>query len=116
MHIRMAAREEECSFAVKRAAGVSEHDFQFRKVDGNIIDRHRIGEDISRPRKHRRAGVKHHRNAAGLAFAIDIAELRIVWRELLMRRMNFDHSDTEIEDAYRFGTRVARMSRMHRAD
>src|SRR5438128_12660241 len=103
MHIRVAAREKECSLAVQRAAGVSEHDFQFREVDGDIIDRHRIGENIPRSRKHRGPSVKHDRNAARLAFAIDIAELRIVWRELLMRRMNFDHSDTEIEDAYRFG-------------
>ena len=75
MHIRVAAREKECSLAVQRAAGVSEHDFQFREVDGDIIDRHRIGENIPRSRKHRGPSVKHHRHAIRLRRAIDNFQL-----------------------------------------
>ena len=94
---------------------------QPREVDGHVVDRHRIGEDVARAREDRRPGVEHHRHAALLALAIDLRELPQlaaigVRREELVRRMDLDHADAEVEHAADLVAHVDLVQRIHRAD
>ena len=118
--VGMTAREEERGLAVERAAGVREDDLQPRKVDGHVVDRHRVGEHVAGPREDRRPGVEHHRHAALLALAIDLGQLPqlaavCVRREELMRRMDLDQADAEVEDAADLAADVKLVERIHRA-
>ena len=93
---------------------------QPREVDGHVVDRHRVGEDVARARKDRRAGVEHHRHAALLAFAIDLRQLPQlaaigIRRKQLMRRMDLDQADAEIEHPPDLGAHVHLVQRIHRA-
>ena len=117
--VGVAPRQEERGLAVQRTAGVREDDRQPREVVGDVIDRHRIGEDVARPRKNRRAGVKHDRHAAVLALAIDLRELPQVAvvvrvrRKELVRRMELDHADAEVENAADLIADVDLVQRIH---
>jgi hypothetical protein len=100
---------------------VRQDDLQLREVDGHVVDRHRIGEDVARTRENRRPGVEHHRHAACLAFAVDLGQLPeiaaiAIRGEQLVRRMNLDQADAEIEDAADLGMDVHLVERIDRAD
>ena len=121
MDVGMAAGQEECGPSVKRTPGVGQDDRQAWKIDRHVVDRHRIGEYVPGRWKDRRPGVKHHRDSARLAFPIDVGELRQIGtirirREELMRRMDLDHPDPQIQNAARFRSRVSFMQRIDRAD
>src|SRR5258708_31200410 len=100
----MPPHQKEGRVAIERATGVSQDDRQLRKVDGHVVDRHRIGEYVARFGKDRRPGVEHDRHAALLALAVDLRQLPqlaaiAVWREELMGRVDLDHSDAEVQHA-----------------
>ena len=65
--------------------------------------------------------MKHDRNAAGLAFLIELRELRkliavSVRCELLMGRVNLDHANALIEHAPCFAANIAFVTGMYRSD
>ena len=117
----MPPREKHRRLAVQRTSGVREDQLQLREVDRHVVREHRIRVEVARAGKHRRARVNHHRHSPRLTLAIDLGELRQiepvrVRREELVRRMNLDHPDAEVEDAADLGGAIALVEWIHRSD
>src|SRR6202020_2176751 len=117
INVGMTTNEKECSLHPQRAATVRQQDFQFREIDGDIIQINGIAIFVARPGKNRRTGMKHDRQVVGLCSAVNNLQFLdtvqiVIRKQKLVRRVNFDHANSESNNLFHIGQDVRGMSRM----
>src|SRR2546425_1914972 len=115
--VPVTAEDEERLLHVQRPAAVRHDDAQVGEVDRDVVELHRAAVLVARPGEDRRSGVYHHRQAPLLAAPVDRAQgiqpLGVrVGREQLVRGMDLEQPDAQIDQAIHVARGVAAVARV----
>ena len=93
---------------------------QIRKVNADVIGKHRLRIHIARARKNRSAGVNHYRQAQSLRPLVHRPQRTeavaiFVGRKKLMRRMNLQSANAQLLQPVHLSSGIGNIFRMHGA-